>query len=101
MNKKGNSRLNMVRERSNSFPSRNKGTGWVTEFFLGITRSLLSTFGAGATKGSIEIKGLTYFIDVPPQYMNMEDGPCFLDFYCTLGDKISYNMDKINKQFTA
>jgi hypothetical protein len=38
---------------------------------------------------------------VPNTYMNAEDDPRFPDFYRTLGDEMSFNMEEMNRQFAA
>ena len=58
-------RLQVVGDASHAFNSKAKGTGPVTELFLYITCSLRSSHRASISKGSIEIKGLAHFIDVP------------------------------------
>src|SRR3954468_12544948 len=64
-------RLQVVGDASHAFNSKAKGTGWVTEIFLYVTCSLRSSHRASISKGSVEIRGLTYFVNVPPQYAPM------------------------------
>src|SRR3954463_5664921 len=59
-------RLQVMGNASHTFNSKAKGTGWVAELFLYVTCSLRSSHRASISKGSIEIRGLTHFIDVPP-----------------------------------
>src|SRR3954467_1420079 len=60
-------RLQVVGDAPHAFNPKAKGTGWVAEIFLYITCSLRSSHRASISKGSIEIRGLTHFVDVPPQ----------------------------------
>src|SRR4051812_27790250 len=65
--RKGKERgLQVVGDASHVFNSKAKGTGWVAELFLYVTCSLRSSHRASISQGSVEIRGLTHFVDVPP-----------------------------------
>src|SRR4051794_19707639 len=70
--RKGKGRgLQVVGDASHAFNSKAKGTGWVAEIFLYVTCSLRSSHRASISKGSVEIRGLTHFVDVPPHHAPM------------------------------
>src|SRR4051812_44616968 len=61
-------RLQVVGDASHAFNSKAKGTRWVAELLLYVMCSLHSSHRASISKGSVEIRGLTHFVDVPPHY---------------------------------